>query len=70
MPKVVRDIHRGGPDRFTEAKRSSPVSRVSVTLSVALSEPLSHARRRLIRDISKTSLTRENTKNGNGMTSE
>jgi hypothetical protein len=32
-PRVVSDIHRCGPDRFTEARRSNPVSRVSVTLS-------------------------------------
>lgn len=68
-PRVVSDIHRRGPDWFTEAKRSNPVNRVSVALSVTLSEPLSPAHRRRTRGISKPSLTRENTKNGNEMTS-
>ena len=33
VPRVVSDIQRCGPDRFTEAKRSNPVGRVSATLS-------------------------------------
>jgi len=66
----VSEIHRRGPDRFTEAKRSNPVSNPVSRVSVTLSERLSHAQRRLIRDISKTALTRENTKNGNEMTSD
>jgi len=50
---------------FQQSVRN-PFSRVSGTLS----EPVSNTHRRLIRDISKMPLTRENTKNGNEMTLE
>ena len=62
----VDAVHQEVTQRTLSAECQEPFGRVSGTLS----EPVSRTHRRLIRDISKMPLTRENTKNGNEMTSE
>jgi hypothetical protein len=64
VPRVVSDIHRCGPDRIADAKRSNPVSRVSV----ALSRRLCAGGTDRLEELQKHAPTGENRVNGNEIT--